>query len=155
MGQKNNGIVGLGVSNQMDHGGVLQGLSASNWRRGLWSQGLSVSVPAAGGTGVQASSEHQQLEREEHVTGVMLLAVNISRDHIAHICEASLKTSDWRDLSVFQVFFSVLNPMCMGVYVEFGSIFRADLTSEWEENLDLNSETEVGKGVQHPLMDTK
>ena len=38
--------------------------------------------------------------------------------------------------------------MCMGVYVAFGSIFPAGLGSEWEENVHVKSEPEVGKGAQ-------
>ena len=56
---------------------------------------------------------------------------------------------------MFLLLICELNLMRMRVYVAFGSIFPAGLGSEWEENLHLKSEPEVGKGAQGQHMDIR
>ena len=56
---------------------------------------------------------------------------------------------------MFLLLICELNLMCMGVYVAFGSIFPAGLGSEWEENVHVKSEPEVGKGAQGQHMDIR
>lgn len=92
------------------------------------------------------TSHCQQLEKEEHLTGAIHLAVSNWRVRIARVCVGALRTSDWADLSVFLIFLSA--PNVPGCVWGFGSTFQAGLGSDWEEKLYLKPETEVGKGAQ-------
>lgn len=71
-----------------------------------------------------ARSECQQLEKEERLTGAIHLAVSNWRVRIARGCVGALRTSDWTDLSVFLIFLSECNPMCLGVYGDLVAYFK-------------------------------
>lgn len=90
----------------------------------------------------------QQLEKEEHTTWLVPLAVSNWRDNIACVCVGGQWTSDGRDLSVFLDFLSEFNWMCTCVFVEFDGILQTGLASEWEEKLYIKSEPAVGKVAQ-------